>query len=75
MVTLFDGLTVTCFVVLVVIFFRFTDQHTRTLLQFLLSAAVLAIANQLGNAGSTLLAGALVFAAVGYALLNIRQRE
>jgi len=75
MVTLFDGITVACFIGLVVIFFRFTDQHTRTLLQFLLSAVVLAIANQVGNAGSTLLAAALVFAAVGYAFLNIRQRE
>ncbi len=75
MVTLFDGITVACFIGLVVIFFRFTDQNTRTLLQFLLSAVVLAIANQVGNAGSTLLAGALVVAAVGYAFLNIRQRE
>ncbi len=75
MVTLFDGITVACFIGLVVIFFRFTAQNTRTLLQFLLSAVVLAIANQVGNAGSTLLAGALVVAAVGYAFLNIRQRE
>jgi hypothetical protein len=43
------------------------------LLQFLLSATVLAMANQVGNAGSTLLAGALVIAGVGYAVLNIRQ--
>ena len=75
MVTLFDGITVACFIALVVIFFRFTDQHTRTLLQFLLSAVVLAIANQVGNAGSTLLAGLLVIAAIGYAFLNIRQQE
>ena len=75
MVTLFDGITVACFVGLVVIFFRFTDQNTRTLLQFLLSAVVLAIANQVGNAGSTLLAGLLVIAAIGYAFLNIRQQE
>jgi hypothetical protein len=74
MITFFDVLTVTCFVGLVVAFFRFTDQDTRTLLQFLLSGIVLAIANQVGNGGSAILAGALVVAGVGYAFLNVRRQ-
>jgi hypothetical protein len=74
MVTLFDVLTVTCFIGLVIAFFRFTNQDTRTLLQFLLSGIVFAIANQVGNAGSAVLAGVLVVAGAGYALIIIRQQ-
>jgi hypothetical protein len=74
MITLFDVLTVVCFIGLVAAFFRFTDRGTRTLLQFLLSGIVFAIANQVGNAGSVLLAGVLVAAGIGYALLNVRQQ-
>lgn len=75
MVTAFDIVTVLCFVGLVAVFFWFTDQETRTLLQFLVSAVVLAVANQVGNAGSTLLAVALVIASVGYAVLNVRRQQ
>ena len=74
MITVFDVITVGCFIGLVVVFFRFTSQDKRTLLQFLLSGIVLAIANQVGNAGSVALAGALVAAGLGYAFLNIRHR-
>jgi hypothetical protein len=74
MVTVFDVITVTCFIGLAVVFFRFTNHGTRTLLQFLLSGVILAIANQVGNAGSIFLAIALVVAAVGYACLNVRQQ-
>ena len=75
MITFFDVLTVVCFIGLVAAFFRFTNQDTRTLLQFLLSGIVFAIANQVGNAGSMLLAGVLVAAGIGYAFLNIRQQQ
>jgi hypothetical protein len=74
MITLFDVITVACFIGLVVAFFRFTSQDTRTLLQFFLSGIVLAIANQVGNAGSVVLAAALVVAGVGYAFLNVRRQ-
>jgi hypothetical protein len=73
MITFFDVLTVACFIGLVAAFFCFTTQDTRTLLQFLLSGIVFAIANQVGNAGSVLLAGVLVAAGIGYAFLNVRQ--
>jgi hypothetical protein len=74
MITFFDVLTVACFIGLVAAFFRFTNQDTRTLLQFLLSGIVFAIANQVGNAGSFVLAGVLVAAGIGYAFLNVRQQ-
>ena len=74
MVTFFDVLTVTCFIGLVIAFFRFTNQDTRTLLQFLLSGIAFAIANQVGNAGSAILAGVLVVAGAGYAFIIIRQQ-
>ena len=74
MVTFFDVLTVTCFIGLVIAFFRFTNQDTRTLLQFLLSGIAFAIANQVGNAGSAVLASVLVVAGAGYAFIIIRQQ-
>jgi len=73
MITFFDVVTVACFFGLVVAFFRFTNHDTRTLLQFLLSGIVLAVANQLGNAGSGFLAISLIAAGTGYALLNVRR--
>jgi hypothetical protein len=73
MMTLFDAVTVTCFVGLVVAFFQFTDRETRTLLQFLLAAVVFAVANQVGNAGWAVLAGVLVIAGTGYAALVVRR--
>ena len=75
MITFFDIITVVCFIGLVAAFFRFTDHDTRTLLQFLVSAVVLAIANQVGNAGSVLLASALVAAGLAYAFLIVRQQH
>jgi hypothetical protein len=73
MITLFDVITVTCFIGLVIAFFRFTEQDTRTLLQFLVSGIAFAIANQVGNAGSAALATVLIIAGVGYAWINVRQ--
>ena len=73
MITLFDVISVTCFIGLVIAFFRFTEQDTRTLLQFLVSGIAFAIANQVGNAGSAALATVLVIAGVGYAWMNVRK--
>ena len=56
METIFDVVTVTCFACLVLAFFRFTNRNRRTLVEFLLAALALAVANQIGNAGQTLLA-------------------
>ena len=73
MSTFFDVVTVTCFVGLVIAFFQFTDRETRTLLHFVLAGVAFAVANQLGNAGSTILALALIFAGVIYAVLIVRR--
>ena len=69
MSTFFDVLTVTCFVGLVTAFFQFTDRETRTLVHFVLAGIVLAVANQAGNAGSTVLGLILIVAGVGYATI------
>ncbi|WP_213773875.1 XrtV sorting system accessory protein [Bradyrhizobium sp. dw_78] len=71
--TAFDFLTVACFAGLVIAFFQFTTRDTRTLLHLTISAAVFAIANQLGNAGLPLFALILVVAGAGYAALIVRQ--
>jgi hypothetical protein len=72
MTTFFDVVTVTCFVGLVLAFFQFTDREIRTLLHFLLAGIVFAVANQVGNAGVTILALILILAGAGYAFLVVR---
>ena len=72
MTTLFDFLTVGCFIGLVIGFFQLTERDLRTLLHLLLSGIAFAIANQVGNAGSNLLAFVLIGAGVGYAVLVIQ---
>jgi hypothetical protein len=73
MSTVFDVLTVTCFVGLVIAFFQFTDRETKTLVHFILAGLVFAVANQVGNTGSALLASILILAGVGYAALIARR--
>jgi hypothetical protein len=69
MVTLFDIISVASFIGLVVAFFWWTERDTRTLLPFVISGIVLAVANQLGNAGQTLFALLLIIAGIGYAII------
>jgi hypothetical protein len=73
MTTFFDVLTVTCFVGLVIAFFQFTDRETRTLVHFILAGVVFAAANQVGNAGSIVLALTLILAGTAYAVLVARR--
>jgi len=73
MTTLFDVVTVTCFVGLVIAFFQFTDRETRTLVHFILAGVVFAVANQVGNAGSAVLAGLLMVAGVAYAAIVVKR--
>ena len=70
--TVFDILTVACFIGLVVAYFQFSERDYRTLFQLVLSGIVFAVANQLGNNGSVLLASILVAAGAAYAALVIR---
>lgn len=69
MSTFFDVLTVTCFAGLVIAFFQFTSRDTRILLHFVLSGIVFAVANQVGNHGSPILAVILIVAGIVYAVL------
>jgi hypothetical protein len=72
-VTVFDIVTVVCFIGLVISYFSFTARDDyRTLAQLILSGAVFAVANQVGNAGFSLLAAVLIVAGIGYALLVLR---
>jgi len=71
MATFFDVVTVTCFAGLVIAFFKFTDRDTRMLMHFVLVGIVLAVANQVGNAGSFVLAVVLILAGGSYAALMV----
>jgi hypothetical protein len=73
MTTVFDVVTVTCFVGLVIAFFQFTDRETRTLVHFILAGVVFAVANQVGNRGAMILATVLILAGAGYAFLAARR--
>jgi hypothetical protein len=73
MTTFFDVVTVTCFVGLVIAFFQFTDRDTRTLVHFVLAGVVFAVANQVGNKGSMILALVLIFVGATYAVLVARR--
>ena len=70
MITGFDFLTVGCFVCLVAAFFLLTERDSRTLTHLFLCGIAFAVANQLGNAGSTVLALILIIA--GMRLCRIR---
>lgn len=72
MLTLFDWLTVACFIGVVVGFFLWTEREPRKLLHLLLCGVLFAVANQLGNAGSTIFGLILIVAGVGYAVFVIR---
>jgi hypothetical protein len=69
MVTLFDLISVVSFIGLVLAFFWWTERDTRTLLHFVISGTVLAVANQVGNAGQTYFAFLLIIAGIGYAVI------
>jgi hypothetical protein len=73
MTTIFDVVTVTCFAGLVFAFFQWTDRDTNTLVRLLPAGIVFAIANQVGNAGSFVLALTLILAGLGYTVVVIRK--
>jgi hypothetical protein len=72
MPTLFDFLTVICFIGVATGFFIFTDREPRKLLHLLLSGVLFAVANQLGDSGSTLFGLILILAGVSYSVLILR---
>jgi hypothetical protein len=70
----FDIATIFCFAALVIAYFRWAAGDLRILLNLMLSGIALAVANQVGNAGWTLLGVALIVAGMGYAALLLRGR-
>jgi hypothetical protein len=72
-VTLFDFVTVACFLAMAGAFFMLTARQPRTLLHMLLAGIAFAVANQLGNAGYDLLGSILIIAGIGYAVIIVRQ--
>ena len=73
MTSLFDYITVGCFIGVVCAFVFLTDRSPKALAHLMVSAIAFAIANQLGNGGSTVFAAILVAAGVIYAIIAIRK--
>jgi hypothetical protein len=69
MITLFDIVSVASFIGLVLAFFFWTERDNKTLLHFVISGAVFAVANQVGNAGQTIFAFVLLIAGMAYAIV------
>jgi hypothetical protein len=77
MKTVYDFVTVICFILTVLTYFIFTQGGMRILAHFMLPAAAFAIANQVGNhAGNdvpmNLLAVILIAAGIGYICIVVR---
>jgi hypothetical protein len=78
MQTVYDFVTVICFICIVVTYFMFTEGGVKVLGHFMLPAAAFAIANQVGNhAGDNLpmnaLAVILIVAGIGYTFVIVRR--
>ena len=77
MQTVYDFVTVICFICIVVTYFMFTEGGMKILAHFLLPAVAFAIANQVGNhAGNNVpmnaLAVILIVAGIGYTFIIVR---
>lgn len=70
--SVYDIVTVACFLGVVGAFVFLTEHDTKTLARLMVSAIAFAVANQLGNAGLSTLAILLIAAGVGYAILIVR---
>ena len=73
MLTLFDFVTVACFLAMAVAFFTLTARESRTLLHMLVAGVAFAVANQLGNADHAVFGSILIILGAGYAVIAIRQ--
>ena len=71
--TLFDFVTLACFLAMAGAFFILTDRQPRTLLRVVLAGVAFAVANQLGNAGYVSLGLILIIVGIGYATIVILQ--
>jgi len=71
MPSLFDFVTVACFLVVVGAFVFLTERDTKTLTRMMVAAIAFAVANQLGNRGAGVFAILLIGAGLGYAVLVV----
>jgi hypothetical protein len=71
MPSLFDFVTVACFLVVVGAFVFLTERDTKTLTRMMVAAIAFAVANQIGNRGAGVLAILLIGAGLGYAVLVV----
>jgi hypothetical protein len=77
MQTVYDFVTVVCFLCIVVTYFMFTEGGVKVLGHFMLPAAAFAIANQVGNHAAdnlpmNVLAVILIVAGIGYTFIIVR---
>ena len=72
MKSIYDIVSVILFFSGVAAFVFLTDRKPATVSRLLVSGVAVAVANQLGNAGQDLLAGALLAAAAVYAFIIVR---
>ncbi len=77
MQTVYDFVTVICFICIAVTYFMFTEGGMKILAHFMLPAVAFAIANQVGNhAGDNvpmnILAVVLIIAGIGYTFIIVR---
>ncbi len=72
MITVYDAVTVVCFICVVLTYFIFTEGGMKLLAHFMLPAAAFAIANVVGNAGNNVLAVILIAAGIGYTYIIVR---
>lgn len=73
--TIFDVVTVACFLAMAVAFFTVLDSNQRILPHFLISGLAFAIANQLGNKDQALFAVVVIAAGIAYAVYAALRRN
>ncbi len=74
MKTIYDVVTVLCFIAMAIGYFGWGRGDQRLLMHLMLPGLAFAIANQLGNRGYDLLAIVVILAGVGYAALMFKGR-
>jgi hypothetical protein len=73
MTTLFDFVTVACFLAMAGAFFFLTEREPRTMLHLLIAGTAFAVANQLGNAEYVVAGWVVLVAGAGYAAYILRR--
>jgi hypothetical protein len=70
--TIFDYVTLASFLVIAGAYLFLTTRELRILPQLVLAGGILAVANQLGNAGHVIVGTILIIAGIAYSVMIIR---